>query len=115
MVVSAVTRILREWDAKSNTSEAPVVIEFALSEFATPDEATTTQMDEAVHQGRATHDLMISTPSALVVAEDSSAKVNPLINSIDSQAASWEALLEKVQLCVTIVDRIVEVLRSNDV
>jgi hypothetical protein len=109
MSTIVITRNLHKNDARGNSNELPTVMEFTISSFSTPDEATSARMDEAVGQAKAAYEQIVSPPSVLVDAVGVADDAIPSVGDVVTKAEAWESLLEKIKLCTEIVDKIAEV------
>jgi hypothetical protein len=106
-----ITRNLRKNDKKGRSQDLPTVIEFTISSFASSDEATSAQMDNAVGQAKESYK-HIGPSSLAAVAEsagDAGGVVVDAIPSVNDVLAAWEPLLEKVKLFTEIMDKFAEV------
>jgi hypothetical protein len=104
-----VTRNLRKDDARGNSQEVPVTIEFTISSFSTSDEAKGARMDDAIIHATAAFEHILPQPlcdDTINVDGDASPSVNDIFTVVDS----WEPFLEKIKLCTEIVDKMAEVL-----
>jgi hypothetical protein len=106
----AVTRNLHKYDSKGVAHEISTVIEFTISTFSSAEDSTKSRMQDALGDGKAAFNRMISAPLTLKDPEDLSSTSTDCVEPI---VCAWEPLIEKIQLCTQIVDKFSEVCTYN--